>query len=123
MPLHARTLRIGRRALAAALLLAGSCLAAPLAAQLPADSLHAALTGRWRGSLTYRDYRDPTRRVTLPTLLGVTSAPAGGVRLVYTYDDGPGKTVYDTTVVFARTPVAPGGSIRWGAEADTATVL
>ena len=51
-----------------------------------------ALTGNWSGTLEYRDYRSD-RRVTLPTTLAVTAAADGGLDYVYTYDDGPGKTV------------------------------
>lgn len=58
-----------------------------VAAQAPP----AALTGTWSGTLEYRDYRSD-RRVTLPTTLAVTAAD-GGLDYVYTYDDGPGKTV------------------------------
>ena len=55
------------------------------------DPYVAALTGRWAGTLEYRDYRSD-RRVTLPTVL-VVKPSSDGLELAYTYDDGPGKTV------------------------------
>lgn len=57
-------------------------------------ALHGALGGTWTGTLRYRDYQDSTRFVSLPTTLqGTTAADSTGVRLDFTYDDGPGKTV------------------------------
>ena len=56
----------------------------------PADAaavLAAALTGRWSGTLDYRDYGNDGR-VVLPTLLD-----AQGLALAWSFDDGPGKTV------------------------------
>ncbi len=59
-----------------------------------ANMVHAALAGRWAGSLRYRDYQDSTRFVSLPTLLvGTTSGDSSRVQLDFEYDDGPGKTV------------------------------
>lgn len=57
-----------------------------------AAQLSQAFTGRWVGTLEYQDYRKPDKRVTLPTLLEV-SALGSGVKILFTYDDGPGKTV------------------------------
>ena len=68
-------------------------LAAAGAAAQPAAYV-SALTGSWKGTLEYRDYRSD-RRVTLPTTLLVTPS-ADGLTLAYTYDDGPGKTVRST---------------------------
>ena len=52
------------------------------------------LTGKWTGTLEYRDYQTDGR-VTLPTLMHGTRAPDGAsINLRFTYDDGPGKTVY-----------------------------
>lgn len=70
-------------------------LAAPL---LPAQmatpgSLHGGLIGHWTGTLEYKDYRQPDKRVTLPTIVDIAASDAGGVSLHFTYDDGPGKTV------------------------------
>jgi hypothetical protein len=54
------------------------------------------MEGSWRGTLEYRDYRDPAKRVTLPTLLHVTGRiDSAGARLHFVYDDGPGKTVVE----------------------------
>ncbi|MEO7772788.1 MAG: hypothetical protein ABIX19_17310 [Gemmatimonadaceae bacterium] len=67
---------------------------APLVAQtVEAARVHAALVGHWSGTLEYKDYRDPTKRVTLPTIIDVTPRSAGGTSLHVVYDDGPGKTV------------------------------
>ncbi len=57
-----------------------------------------ALSGTWTGTLEYRDYRSD-RRVTLPTTLIVTAGGERVMRLVYTYDDGPGKTVVSEETV------------------------
>lgn len=52
------------------------------------------LAGNWSGTLEYRDYQSGGR-VTLPTLMQATLSPdADRVQLRFTYDDGPGKTVY-----------------------------
>ena len=67
-----------------------------LAAQtIPSSkALHAALAGKWTGTLRYRDYQDSTRFVSLPTVVeGTTAADSMNVRLDFVYDDGPGKTV------------------------------
>lgn len=51
--------------------------------------------GAWQGTLEYRDFTS-NARVTLPTLLHAKlSADGEAVRLAFTYDDGPGKTVRD----------------------------
>jgi hypothetical protein len=61
------------------------------------EQLYGALVGRWEGTLEYKDYKDASRRVTLPTVLEVVrSADSGSVTLQMTYDDGPGKTVKET---------------------------
>jgi hypothetical protein len=57
-----------------------------------APQFEAALTGRWTGTLEYRDYRSD-KRVTLPTTLVVAQAGPGLLTFAYAYDDGPGKTV------------------------------
>lgn len=60
----------------------------------PRDQLYASLIGNWQGTLEYKDYRDSSRRVTLPTQLQIVPAPdEDGLELRYTYDDGPGKIV------------------------------
>ena len=63
-----------------------------LTAVQPTLLFQEALTGKWSGTLEYRDYRSD-RRVTLPTLLVVDSGGPGRLTFDYTYDDGPGKTV------------------------------
>ncbi len=80
-----------------------SVLAAAIAAPTPVVSTKVAstspallsrLTGHWTGTLEYRDYQSD-KRVTLPTLMHGAVAPDGqSVKLRFTYDDGPGKTVY-----------------------------
>jgi hypothetical protein len=53
------------------------------------------LSGRWEGTLDYRDYGND-RRVTLPTMLEATAQGrdgGGDVTLAFAFDDGPGKTV------------------------------
>ena len=50
--------------------------------------------GAWTGSLTYKDYQDPTRQVTLPTQMFVALAEPGKLALHYVYDDGPKKIVH-----------------------------
>ena len=57
-----------------------------------AAQLSQAFTGNWVGTLEYKDYRNPDLRVTLPTILDVSPLGAG-VKISFTYDDGPGKTV------------------------------
>jgi len=57
-------------------------------------ALHAALGGKWTGTLRYRDYQDSTRFVSLPTVVaGTTAADSMTVRVDFVYDDGPGKNV------------------------------
>ena len=50
--------------------------------------------GRWTGTLTYRDYQNPDRMVTLNTMMSATLAGPNQLNLYYVFDDGPGKTVY-----------------------------
>ena len=59
----------------------------------PDESL-SAVQGEWRGSLTYRDYSEPTRMVTLPTRLFVALSAPSEMVLSYVFDDGPSKTVF-----------------------------
>lgn len=65
--------------------------------------LEHALAGRWAGVLEYRDYSEPVgsaKRVQLPTWLTI-EVGAEGIRLTYTYDDGPDKVLEEKdTVVF-----------------------
>lgn len=99
--------------LVATLMLAGA-FPAPLLAQPSASAkmLHAALGGRWTGTLRYRDYQDSTRFVSLPTVLeGTAAADSASVRLDFVYDDGPGKTVLSSDT-FALS--ADASTLRWG---------
>jgi hypothetical protein len=58
------------------------------------DATLAAIEGEWNGSLTYRDYSDPDRIVTLSTDLFVTLGSPLELVMHYVYDDGPGKVVH-----------------------------
>jgi hypothetical protein len=59
----------------------------------PDDAL-AAVQGEWKGSLTYRDYSQPDRMVTLPTRLFVALGGPQALVLHFIFDDGPSKTVF-----------------------------
>jgi hypothetical protein len=58
------------------------------------STLLADAVGDWRGSLTYRDYQNPDRMVTLPTRTVITLGAPAELTLYYVFDDGPGKVVY-----------------------------
>ena len=74
---------------------AGLCVFLAGSSRFDRSQVYRTLAGHWSGTLTYKDYRDPTRRVTLPTLLDIShERDSAALRLVFTYDDGPGKTVY-----------------------------
>jgi hypothetical protein len=60
-----------------------------------------ALVGAWVGTLEYRDFSEAAtsaKRVKLPTWLTIERAGAD-LRFLYVYDDGPTKTVKETSVV------------------------
>ncbi len=82
---------------AALLVLAGLCLGVSRAGALydpkPMPAL-AACEGAWVGTLEYKDYSQPDRRVTLPTRLSATLAASNALALHYVFDDGPGKVVH-----------------------------
>ena len=59
-----------------------------IAQAAPPALLRQALAGHWRGALHYRDFTSD-KAVTLPTTVNIDEA----LRLAFTYDDGPGKTV------------------------------
>ncbi len=66
-----------------------------------AKELDAALVGSWVGTLEYRDYSEPatsSKRVKLPTWLSISQA-GDNLRLEYVYDDGPSKTVKESSLV------------------------
>jgi hypothetical protein len=75
----------------------------PVPAQgVPPDHLYGVMNGHWVGTLEYKDYSNPDKRVTLPTILDITPSAKGGVAMHYIYDDGPGKTVTgDDTFIFS----------------------
>ncbi|WP_263410735.1 hypothetical protein [Terriglobus tenax] len=61
------------------------------------QEIYTALTGEWTGVLEYRDYQSDGR-VKLPTWLRIH--PEGnGLRFSYIYDDGPTKTVVESSLV------------------------
>jgi hypothetical protein len=63
------------------------------------DQIYSALTGAWTGQLEYRDYQSD-ERVVLPAWLEVKPAADGrALEFVYTYDDGPAKTVTESSTV------------------------
>jgi len=71
-----------------------------LSAQPVADLQHA-LIGAWVGTLEYRDFSEPatsTKRVKLPTWLNVDASGAD-LKFHYVYDDGPAKTVEETSLI------------------------
>ena len=86
-------------------------LALPLAAQsITPASVHSAIIGHWVGTLMYKDYRDSTKRVTLPTIMDAAPALEGGAALQFSYDDGPGKTVTSGDRFMLS---ADGGTLDW----------
>ncbi|MGA9354913.1 MAG: hypothetical protein WBV46_14575 [Terriglobales bacterium] len=61
--------------------------------------IYAALTGFWTGQLEYRDFQSD-KHVALPTWLEVTAADGGkSLQFIYTYDDGPTKTVTEISTL------------------------
>jgi hypothetical protein len=80
-----------------ALLLAAVC-AMPMASHAlydpPPVAALAAIEGGWRGTLEYRDYQPPFKRVTLQTRLFVAAAAPKELSLHYIFDDGPSKIVH-----------------------------
>jgi hypothetical protein len=80
------------------------------------EQLYGALAGSWRGTLEYKDYKDPSQRTTLPTLLEAPRADAGSVTLALSYDDGPGKTVKESDRL---TLDAAGKTLMWTSGSST----
>lgn len=63
------------------------------------DKLYAGFLGDWVGQLEYRDFSS-NERVFLPTWLTVSRRDDGrSLQFAYVYDDGPNKTVKETSVV------------------------
>lgn len=58
------------------------------------DAGLAVVQGEWTGTLTYRDYSQPDKMVTLPTRLFIAMGSPNELVLHFFYDDGPSKTVY-----------------------------
>ena len=52
------------------------------------------MQGEWQGTLTYSDYSEAGKMVTLPTRVYIAPASPDSLTLHYVFDDGPGKTVY-----------------------------
>lgn len=85
----------------------------------PAAAL-SAIEGEWKGTLQYRDWQPPHKRVTLITRLFVAAASPKELALHYVFDDGPNKTVhsYDRMLIDIDT-----GTLRWSSlkPADTSS--
>jgi len=88
-----RSLMPSRRTLIAALVALTAWPAYALYDPAPAGPL-ARLQGEWRGELTYDDFSNPGKLVTLPTRVFAALASPTAVTLLYEFDDGPTKTVY-----------------------------
>lgn len=86
-----------------------------IAQSAPPALLGQALAGRWRGTLHYRDFGSD-KGVTLPTEVVIDGA-GEALRLAYTYDDGPGKTVRSS-----ETWSFDGATLRMGKEGEPMTV-
>jgi hypothetical protein len=50
--------------------------------------------GAWAGTLTYRDWSNPDKLVTIPCKLSVALSAPEELALFYVFDDGPTKVVY-----------------------------
>ena len=100
---------------------AGRDRAVEVARSLPAPpvdataTLTAALAGSWAGTLDYRDYGNDSR-VTLPTLMS-----ANGLRIAWTFDDGPGKTVRSAES-WSFTPDGKSLVIKGGKSSETMAI-
>jgi len=83
----------------------------------PRTELYRALVGEWTGTLEYKDYSNPDRRVTLPTTLSVTwAADSSDLQMYFVYDDGPGKTVTSLDRFVADPALA---TVTWGGVTDS----
>lgn len=65
---------------------------------LPVPYFSGALGGHWVGTLEYRDFGND-RRVTLMTQRDIARIDASSLDFSHVYDDGPGKTVRETSHV------------------------
>ena len=111
----------------ARLLLAAVC-TLPLAVNAmydppPAAAL-AAVEGAWQGTLEYRDYQPPFKRVTLPTRLFVTASSPKELTLHYIFDDGPKKTVhsYDRLLIDTEAGIVRFSGLK-ATDVTTATIV
>jgi hypothetical protein len=63
------------------------------------EQIYAGLVGEWTGQLEYRDF-STDERVVLPAWLTVKPSGDGrSLQFIYTYDDGPTKTVVGSSTV------------------------
>jgi hypothetical protein len=63
------------------------------------EQIYAGLVGEWTGQLEYRDFSSD-ERVVLPAWLTLKpSADGRSLRFTYTFDDGPTKTVVESSTV------------------------
>jgi len=60
----------------------------------PPEAALSSIQGEWRGSLTYLDYSQTNRLVTLPAKLFIALSTPNELVLHYVFDDGPTKTVF-----------------------------
>jgi hypothetical protein len=58
------------------------------------NSALALAPGHWTGTLTYRDWSNPDKMVTLPCKMAVALTRPDELALYFVFNDGPGKTVY-----------------------------
>ncbi len=73
--------------------------AAGVAPPIDSKSIYRACAGQWAGTLEYRDFQSD-ERVSLPTNLeSVLAADGNSLELAYTYDDGPGKIVRESSTL------------------------
>ncbi|HEX4872603.1 MAG TPA: hypothetical protein VFV27_09840 [Nevskiaceae bacterium] len=82
------------------------------------DASLTAVEGEWQGSLTYRDYQDASREVTLPTRLWISLGAADRLVLHFVFDDGPAKTVHSYDSLRLDTAA---GAVHWQSGEKAAT--
>jgi hypothetical protein len=91
--------------------LAGAASAPALALYDPPPGAALALaSGAWAGTLTYRDWRQPDKLVTLRCRLYVALTGPDALALYHVFDDGPGKTVYSYEKMVFDFPAA---TLQW----------
>lgn len=78
---------------------AGQQAAVPPPPTIQLEPIYSGFVGDWVGQLEYRDYSS-NARVALPAWLRVSKTADGrSLQFAYLYDDGPGKTVKELSVV------------------------